>query len=209
MTLNRRRFVKTTVTTGIVAVAGCTSEPSNKDATPGTSTPADNPGTTTTTNNASNGTRSPMNLGKSVTYGGLRMSVTKTRTASKYTDDRGTHKPEQGAVFLLAYVRVENVGDTEIFYPERGGDIQLLYKSEEASDEFPTQPFKIHGETLTLYSDSMEKKDAGTGAFPGTVVEGWCVFEVPEGFKKTDTVVEIRYSDTSHDSREFRWVLAE
>lgn len=156
-------------------------------------------------------------IGESVTYGGLEMAVTETLTTEQITtadgsdvgEERDEITPEQGAVFALAYIRIENVGDTEIFYPERGGDIQMVYKGEETSDEFVSGPLGINGEMEPVYSDSMEETGADTGGFPDTVVEGWAVFELPEGFTQSDAFVTVRYSDTSADSRTFRWQFGE
>jgi hypothetical protein len=51
----------------------------------------------------------------------------------------------------------------------------------------------------------MDERGADTGAYPDTVVEGRAVFELPKGFDQSDAYVTIRYSDTSADSRIFRW----
>lgn len=158
-------------------------------------------------------TLTPRNVGESVTYGGLEISVTETETAQQLTTADGSDAdqqrdvitPEQGAIFALAYIRIENVGDTEISYPERGGDIQMIYRDQDASNEYVAGALGIGSEQESIYSDSVYKKSADTGAYPGTIAEGWTVFEVPEDFEQSDAFVSIRYSDTSADGRTFRW----
>lgn len=66
---------------------------------------------------------------------------------------------------------------------------------------------RIDSEEQQMYADSVEEKDADVGAYPDTVVEGWTVFKLPEGFERSDAFVTIHYSDTSADSRTFRWRL--
>jgi len=193
--INRRRFLQGVGVVSVVSLGGCA---------------GDNDG-----DSADGETPEPFSVGESVTYGGLEMAVSETQTAERITtadgSDAGNERdeitPEQGAIFASGYIRIENVGDTEISYPERGGDVRMVYKGEEANDEFVSGPIGINGEMGPEYSDSMREKGADTGAYPDTVVEGWAVFEVPEGFERSDAFVTIRYSDTSADSRTFRWQL--
>lgn len=189
--INRRRFLQSVGVVSVGGLGGCA---------------GDNDG-----DSGDGGTPEPLSVGESVTYGGLEMIVSETQTAERITsdadDERDEITPEQGAVFVLARVRIENVGDTEIFYPERGGDVEMVYKGEEANDEFVSGPLGINGGMEPVYSDSIDEEGADTGAFPDTVVEGWGMFELPEGFERSDAFVTIRYSDTSADSRTFRWQL--
>ena len=103
---------------------------------------------------------------------------------------------------FFVHIPIKNISDTDTFFPERGGDIQLEFKPEGASNEVPTQPFEVGGETLTLYSDSAEEQGADTGAYPDTV--RGVMSEIPERFERSDAFVIIRCSDTSADSRTVR-----
>lgn len=193
---SRRELLHALFASLVIALAGCTGDESSGDGGDGT-TEDDTPN--------EEGTPEPLSVGEPVTYGGLKISVTSVRTATEYTDDRGTHTPKTGATFLLVHIRMKNVGDTEIRYPERGDDIELIYKGEEASHEFPSKPFNVGGETLTLYSDSVEEQGADTGAYPDTVVKGWAVFEIPKEFDTSDAFVTIRHRGTSTGRRMYRW----
>lgn len=187
-----------------ILFAGCTGSKSSD---------GDDTSPTPTTEETDTATPAPQtpertkSVGQSVTYGGLKMAVTEVKTADAITEDGDEQTPEQGAVFVLTYIRIENVGDTEIHYPERGGDVQMVYKEEEAGDEFVGNEFTVDGKTYATYSGSMDETGADAGAYPDTVVKGWAVFELPEDFDRDDAAVSIRYSDTSHESIRFRWML--
>lgn len=208
--MNKRQFLKCAPTALVGSLAGCLGsdmdEPAQSD--------GDKNGGGNTPNQE--GTPDSRSIEQTVTYGGLEIAVTKTRVTNQIVTGDGSDTgeeddnitPEEGAVFALSYIRIKNVGDTEIFYPERGGDVEMIYKSEAASNEYVTGPIGgIDSEEQQMYADSVEEKGADVGAYPDTVVEGWAVFELPEGFERSDAFVTIRYSDTSADSRTFRWRL--
>jgi hypothetical protein len=206
--MKRRQLLKLVPPALASSLTGCTGDDTDE---PAQNNGDGNDGGDTPTQE---GTPEPRSIGQTLTYGGLEMAVTQTQVTNEIVtadgsdmgEERDNITPEEGAVFALAYLRIKNVGDTEIFYPERGGDVQMVYRGEETSDEFVTGPLGgIDSDKEQVYSDSMNEKGADAGAYPDTVVEGWAVFELPEGFEQSDAFVTIRYSDTSADSRTFRW----
>lgn len=210
----RRSYLAFSTSAAGIILAGCTGNGSDGPAEDGGGgNGEEDDGRNSGDQQGDDSTPEPISVGESVTYGGLEMIVAETQTVDELTtadgsdqgEERDTITPEQGAVFALAFIRITNVGETEIFYPERGGDVQMIYKGEETSNEFVTGPLGINGEMEPVYSDSMDEQGADTGAFPDTVVEGWTVFELPDGFEQSDAFVSIRYSDTSADSRTFQW----
>jgi hypothetical protein len=160
------------------------------------------------------GEPAPHSVGESVTHRGLRLAVTRTETARELTtadgssrgDRRGLITPDRGAVFALAYLRVTNVGEIERAVPGRRSHVNILYAGSETTDRLVTGP--LGGGAITrqqVYSDSMAAQAAAAGAPPGTVVDGWTVFELPERFERSDTVVSVRDGETSAEGRRFRW----
>jgi hypothetical protein len=177
-----------------------------------TNTPTEEePSPTPTNTPTEEGIRS---IGESVTYGGLEIVATDTVTVDEFTNvysdgsEGDTKTPESGAVFLFVNIHVQNIGETEISFPERGGDIELVYKGQGASDEFTGVDMRANSTLYPNYSRTLEDEGADTGAYPDSTVEGWVIFELPEEFERSDAIVTIRYSDISvADSRTFRWRL--
>jgi len=48
--------------------------------------------------------------------------------------------------------------------------------------------------------------------FPGTEVQGWVIFELPENFDQTETEIKIEdneFSESAFEGKTYRWVLSE
>jgi len=152
---------------------------------------------------------SPNSVGESVTYGGLEMSVAQTQTTAEVTTTDWNNRGEEqevvtapeGATFALAWVRVENVDDAERLFPLRDGEITLRNGEDAAGDRFLQRPILAgDGE---MYRNELIREEAADGAFPGTVVEGWAIFEVAENFDTATIAIE--YPGEAADERTFEW----
>jgi hypothetical protein len=142
------------------------------------------------------------------------MSVTDSVITTDYAEINSagneveSETSEPGALFLLMKISIEHVGETEILLPT-GFDFELIYKQENASFLVTGSDIRANGTTYPSYSRVLKNKDADSGAFPGTTVQGWVVFELPEGFDRSDAFVTIEHNTRSIEAREYRWRLAE
>lgn len=203
-TMNRRHFTKAVgaATLGISTLAGCV----DTDELDGDAEQGNAQGQTTTQPNPDRTGDGTRDIGESVTYGGLKTTVTKARTVTAYTAEDGDHTPEQGATVLLTHIRIKHVGEVKIHFPT-SHHIEFLYKTEDTRKESVVGSITVDGETLTTYEDSMDAKQANKGAFPDTTVEGWVVFYVPEGFSKSDAAITIQYDGSADVEKQFKWIL--
>lgn len=201
--ISRRSYITFLVNAGAITLAGCTVDEGN---------PENRAGDVSGQNGKL--TPEPRSVGESITYGGLKMAVTDYETVDEFTlvysdgDEGDTITAKSEAIFLFVNISVSNVGETERSFPERGGDIELIYKGEEGSDRFTGVDMRADGTMYPNYSRVLEDKGADTGAFPDTIVEGWAIFEVPKGFTESDAVVTIEWGDFDADIREENLPLA-
>jgi len=202
--MDRRQLLKLAPPALVGSLAGCLGSDTDE--------PTEDSGDSSSDTDGS--TEEIRTVGENVTYGGLEISVTDYKTIDEFTlvytdgDEGDTETADSGAVFLFVRISVTNVGETEISFPDRGGNIELMYKDKEASNECTGVDMRANGTMYPNYSRKLEDEGADTGAFPDSIVEGWAIFELPEGFARSDAIVSIRYGALSvADSRTFRWRL--
>lgn len=188
---SRRRFLTGSGSVGLAALSGCLLGDGGDDG------------------QSFSGTPDPVPLGESFTYGGLEMTATEYRTTKSGEDNRGKQVADEGDIYLLVHLRVENVSGSRISYPERDGDVRVLYQGEQVTDGLAWGKLVVDGEKLPLYRVDMDEKDADIRAPPGTVVSGWTIFVLPEGFDESETLVGMTYTDERAENLEFKWRLAE
>lgn len=54
-----------------------------------------------------------------------------------------------------------------------------------------------------VYGNELLRQEAAEGAFPGTVVEGWAIFEIAENFETATVAIE--YPDEAAAEQTFQW----
>lgn len=178
MGLRRRRSVLAAI--GSVALAGCT-QTSSQDTDGGSG-------------------RSGHQIGTRQNIGDIAAEISDLQVASQFTTDE-EHHASGGVVFLLAKVRVTNVGDSPTTLPS-GHSFVVVSGSEQFGPSDVTERFRepVTGEPYSRQLD----------ALPDVSSEGWLVFELPQDLE--DGVIgwshqttwdpdsdEVRYWDLSVD----------
>jgi len=151
-------------------------------------------------------------VGETVTYGGVEFAVSETRTASEFraayvpdeTETGERYVPADGAQFAMAWVRAEVVGDGARVLPARNGDIKLLNDGESARDIISTRRL-TDADDGRRYRNEWVREEAGDGVYPGTVVEGWAIFEVGATIDPNDATVAVEYVDDAAEDRTLEW----
>lgn len=203
--MNRRQLLKLVPPTVAASLAGCSGS-ENDESTQDDDTETDQPtqdGDDTTTRD----------IGDSITYAGLEISATDYVTIEEFTDansddeEDDPYMPRAGGVFVFVRISVTNVGENEMSFPGRGREIELIYNDQEASNIFTGRDMRANGTVYPNYSRVLEQKGADAGAFPDTSAQGWTIFELPEGFEPSDTIITVRVGSIDIDNRIFRWQL--
>jgi hypothetical protein len=179
--VSRREFLVGAGTAGLTSLAGCSVLGGSDD-------------------QSFQGTPETMSPGESVTYGGLEMAATDYRTTERGTDNRGERVADEGDIYLLVQLRVGNVSGSHIAFPRRDGEVRVRYRGEQVTDGFAWGQLTV---------DGLDEPDADVRAPPDTVVSGWTIFVLPEGFDPSETVVAMQYRDDRADDLEFTWRLEE
>jgi hypothetical protein len=235
--MDRRRYLALVGSGLTLSIAGCTGDDDESgDNTSDGGTDSDGNrgngggnGTDNTTgdNNGSDGetggdgagsggrNNEPLTVGDSVTSNGLEISVTEFELASEYTevfpdgDEGELQTASPGAVFLFIKVTVTHDGETEKTFPGPG-DVDAFYLGDKVDRVVTyTEPnYRIDGTIYTRYDNALDGAER-EGVFPGTEVQGWVIFEVPENFDQTETEIEIEDDEFSEEGRTYRWELSE
>jgi Restriction endonuclease len=164
-----------------------------------------------------------LSVGESVTHGGLKFSVVNYTTTGELTEpsarfnenEDGFHKPlpvtaEPGSKFLAIQLQVTHVGENEREFPDNW---DVIYKGERMNRVTVDRNVSIRNKNIVPYGEAETDAGATSGAYPGTVVNGWIVFEVPENIDMSGAVVRVEYGlgdgppDT--EARTLRWELAD
>jgi hypothetical protein len=129
----------------------------------------------------------------------------------KYATKSGveTVTPPEGAKFLVAYIKVENVGkvkttlprwstplDNEWIGPFTQNEISLHYEGTSLDPHWLCDTVESQGHSwddVTKYPMSPPYKQVCTeDIYPGSSVEGWIAFVVPAGIELEQTTLKIR-----------------
>jgi hypothetical protein len=213
--MDRRKYLALAGSGLTLSIAGCTGE----DAESGDNTTGDNNGSDggTDGDEAGDGSGSDglLSIGDSVTSDGLEISVIEYDIAREYTevlpggDEGEIETASSGAVFLFVKISVTHDGETAKIFPGTQ-DVDAFYLGEKVDivETFDGPNYRVGGTIYTRYANALDGADL-EGVFPGTEVQGWVVFEMPENFDQTETEIEIEDTEFSEVGRTYRWRLSE
>ncbi len=176
----RRRFLAATGALGLSSLAGCTSW------------------------NVLASEEYLAAVGEAHDAGDLRIEIPYLEVAEEivvHSRFSGDERHHEGYVFVIPWLRIENVGDDPVptFNPVR--DVDLFYEGEDPDYEGGRHhEITVGGNTEPTYYAA--RQDVGTTVPPGGTVEGFGpVYRLPTGFDPTQLHVQITV-----DEEEYRWV---
>jgi len=186
--MERRNFLAGTGVMAMTALAGCSGD---------------------------GGSAELLSVGSSVTSDGLEISVAQYRIASEYTEvypDYGEDDNQtapSGAVFVFIEVSVRHGGETEKTLPGPA-DVNAFYLGEETDRRvtYSDPNYRVDETVYIKYDNALDGAER-EGVFPGKEVQGWVIFELPEGFDQTEMVVAIEDDEFSDKGESYLWSLSE
>jgi hypothetical protein len=102
------------------------------------------------------------------------------------------NEPSEGAQFLLARIKVINVGNTQANAPSH---FELDYYDEKIDGyhvtTFEESKIGVDSKELHLYQDGWTQREL----YPNNSKEGWMAFEVPQNFDEQSASIQIGYTE--------------
>ena len=147
----------------------------------------------------------------SVIYGCLKMMVSDVLVRPKIVEKTALNTtrvstPDSGSVFVLVKITLENTCEHQIPYPKQVSHIGLRSPAGPTVPVFPIE-FTADGQSYPTYENQVEHEGVNGRIPPNTQIEGWRVFEAPDGFRDTKNTVTIKYGTSEKRLRTFYWEL--
>lgn len=164
----------------------------------------------------------PIYLGEAHTEHGVRVTISNYVTADQFIDyssddvvafddDEFEQPPTSGGQFIFIGVVVDNVSDSNRAFPS--DDEFLLEYNEDQLEQFTPRDrfFTTNNEDeYVSYTATVDEQDARRqGTFPGVNIEGWLIFEVPEGFNPSSLVLLCTFGGQDRDEFVQPWNMTE
>lgn len=164
----------------------------------------------------------PLYLGEARTEYGVRVTVSNYVTADQFADyaaddlvafddDDFEQPPTSGGEFLFIGIVVDNVADSRRAFPS--DDEFILEYNEDNLEQFtPRDRFFTtdNQDEYVSYTATVDEEDARRqGTFPGVTIEGWLIFEVPEGFSPSDLMLVVTFGGEDNSELPQPWIMSE
>ena len=140
--------------------------------------------------------------GTAVRADGITVNVTGVDVSEHLYLDGDERFPRAGSIFALAWISIENEGDSDASLPNPIGRISIMYEDQRA--RYITGTFDevgLDGEIYPSYRSGYRARDGSLPA--GDTVEGYGpLFEIPASYDPAEVEVTIEI-----DGSEYSWWL--
>lgn len=146
--------------------------------------------------------------GDRVTADSLAVTIGDIATGGEYQlkeaaddddDDEGREVPTAGGQWFLCQISVEQLDAIRREYPNPEDAIELFYEQRDTATQFfPADSLIMGEETYVPFELILNQRQIpSNGAFPGVEVTGWLVFEIPEEYELSQTLLGVTWGRES------------
>lgn len=151
--------------------------------------------------------------GDRVTADSLAVTVGDIATGVEYQlegNDTAESPPTAGGQWFLCQLTIEQLDTIRRDFPNPAEAIELSYEERDvASQFFPSDSLIMNEETYVPYDLILnQRRIPSNGAFPGVEVTGWLVFEIPEEYELSQTVLGVTWGRGSEQGTAY-WTFDE